>query len=105
MTEKEWDAVREMSRDTDKFAAEKEFFFHFGIVLSNVSVDVCDKLRALRGKRLRKHLHETGYLHQPECQGGYSTDRCPCAVSAKMWHTLMAVFALDEIRWKAFNKS
>jgi hypothetical protein len=77
---------------------EDEFFFHFVIVLSNVSPEECDQLRARRGKSLRRHLHESGWSHQPECQGGYSNERCPCAWSAKMVHTLFAVIALDELR-------
>lgn len=78
---------------------DKELNFHLEIVLSNLDERVAEPILRARGQKiLRRLLLDSFHSHPPGCQGGYSYERCPCAVAAKGLNTLLAVTFIDEAR-------
>lgn len=71
------------------------------VVLSNLPPETAGELLDAYDNdspAFQELLHESFYAHPPECQGGYADYRCPCAVSAKGVHTLMALVQFDRSR-------
>jgi hypothetical protein len=76
---------------------EMTWLDHLEIVMSNVREDVCDEIlrRYNNDDDLYTYLRDpVFYMHQPECSGGYSDERCPCAWGPKGFHTLFAIIGI-----------